>query len=402
MEVWMADIVAALEERGWRVVVALAEGSRFHKPERYIAEYPFEDVIAIDGRSGYRECRVLSVLKILRKMEPDVAMPVGLADALYATALYKRMGGNCRLAVCVHGQSRDIIDDLELCKGYIDLFVSVSRKGCQTIRDRAFNVGERVIHIPTGVPAPTREREVDRTALHVAYVGRLDNREKRIFDLIPLVKQLADTTIVIHVVGDGIDEVALKTSLEQEIKKQRVIFHGKMTRGRLYELIYPKMDALLLFSASEGGPITAWEALAHGVVPVVSDFSGREEEGVLIHRKNALVFPVGDIKAAEQALRMILVRKIENQGGELKPSLPEEYSQDTFSRSWDEKLRECVYDVNRHANGELPSMLSNGRFSQLRLGITMSCKLRKLFSGNYPHKGAGGEWPHAYGYDKIS
>ena len=146
MEVWMADIAAALEKRGWGVTVALAEGLRFHDPERYIAEYPFGNVIGIDGKSGYRECRILNVLNILRKTEPDVAIPVGLADALYATALYKKMGGQCRLVACVHGQNMNIIDDLDLCKGYIDRAVSVSRKGCQTIRDRVPDLGERVIH----------------------------------------------------------------------------------------------------------------------------------------------------------------------------------------------------------------------------------------------------------------
>ncbi len=402
MEVWMADIAAALEKRGWGVTVALAEGLRFHDPERYIAEYPFGNVIGIDGKSGYRECRILNVLNILRKTEPDVAIPVGLADALYATALYKKTGGQCRLVACVHGQNMNIIDDLDLCKGYIDRAVSVSRKGCQTIRDRVPDLGERVIHIPTGVPAPTRERKLDRAAMHVAYVGRLDNGEKRIFDLVPLVKQLKGMKIVIHIVGGGIDEVELRALLDQEAKNERVIFHGKMARSRLYESIYPKIDALLVFSPSEGGPITAWEALAHGVIPVVSDFNGREAEGVLIHRKNALVFPVGDIKAAEQALRMVMMWKTDKPRAEVKPSLPDEYRQDAFSRSWDNRLRECIYDVNRYAEGELPSMLSGGRISQLRLGMALSCRLRKLFGGNFHHKEPGGEWPHAYGHDLDS
>lgn len=400
MEVWMAEVATSLEEHGWHVTVALADGATFHNPSRFIAEHPYADVVTIDGRSGYRECRVMSVLDILRRKKPDVVIPVGLADALYGAALYKSRGGRCRLVACVHGQSEVVIDDLVQCEGYLDRVISVSRKGLQTLKKRLPALAERLVHIPTGVPAPRRESAREKDVAQVVYVGRLDNAEKRIFDLVPLVKRLSDAKIVFHVVGDGADATALNASLDEEARRGRVIFHGKLSRGALYGEIYPKMDALLVFSPSEGGPITAWEALAHGVIPVVSDYCGRAEEGVLIDQKSALVFSVGDVAAAERALREVLAVKMGGGRGVLRPILPDDYRLGTFSRIWNEVLRGCVSDPQRYADGRLPAMVSDGRLARLNLGIAMSCRLRNLFGGKFLHEEAGGEWPHAYGCGK--
>ena len=402
MEVWMADLARSLEKHGWHVTAALASGARFHSPKRYIAEHPHDDVISIDGRSGYRECRVVSVLDVLRRRKPDVVIPVGLADALYATALYKSRGGRCRLVACVHGQSELIIDDLAQCEGYLDRVISVSRKGVQSLKKRLPTLAERLVHIPTGVPSRRHESELRKDAVQVVYVGRLDNAEKRIFDLVPLVKGLSDTNTVFHVVGDGVDAPALNALLDEEARSGRVIFHGKLPRGALYDAIYPKMDALLVFSPSEGGPITAWEALAHGVIPVVSDYCGRAEEGVLTDHASALVFPVGDVAAAERALREVLAAKMDGGRGALRPVLPDDYRWDTFSRSWNEVLRCCIDCPERHADGSLPAMVSDGRLARLNLGITVSSRLRKLIGGEFLHEDAGGEWPHAYGCGKCS
>ena len=56
------------------------------------------------------------------------------------------------------------------------------------------------------------------------------------------------------------------------------------------------MDALVVFSEAEAGPIVAWEAMIHGVVPIVSDFIGRAEENVI----RDVVFPVGDVEGRER------------------------------------------------------------------------------------------------------
>jgi glycosyltransferase involved in cell wall biosynthesis len=303
---------------------------------------------------------------------------------------------------CVHGQSEMVIDDLAQCEGYLDRVISVSRKGVQSVRERLPGLAERLLHIPTGVPARRRESERSKDSLEVVYVGRLDNAEKRVFDLVPLVKRLSDAKIIFHIVGDGADAATLNGSLEEEAESGRVVFHGRLSRGSLYDEIYPKMDALLVLSASEGGPITAWEALAHGLVPVVSDYCGRAEEGVLMDQKSALVFSVGDVAAAERALRQMLAVKLDEGRGALRPLLPDEYRWDTFSRSWNEVLQDCVDGHRRHAHGKLPRMISDGRLARLNFGIAVSCRLRKLFGGRFPHEDAGGEWPHAYGLGKGS
>jgi len=65
--------------------------------------------------------------------------------------------------------------------------------------------------------------------------------------------------------------------------RDRVSLIGAMRRSDLYRTIYPRLDALVLPSAllSEGLPNAPMEAMIHGVVPVVSDFLGLREQGLL-------------------------------------------------------------------------------------------------------------------------
>ena len=371
VEAWMEALTAALVARGHEVHTALARG-RFHDPHRYAARHVVANPIEVDGTDSTREVRIANLLHVFERVRPDVIIPVNLAEALYAASYAKTKGSLSRVALCIHSQGQDRIAQIQSCAPFVDLAVSVSRRVALQLEGILPNVR----HIPTGVPVPlTPPRRRERLE-QIAYVGRLDNTEKRVLDLIPLMHELEGVTL--HIAGSGPEESRLREGL----RGRPVVFHGELSRAALYDSFYPSIDALLVLSPEEAGPIVAWEALANGVVPIVSDFLGREEEGVLRDR----VFPVGDIGAAAALIRKEPPANV---------SLPAAYTLPVFERSWNDALSALPELSSRSGlSGSLPPLVSPGRLASLGLGVESLARVRRLLGHRHLHQEPGSEWPH--------
>ena len=383
VETWLETLSAALAARGWDVVTGLAKG-RFHDPVRYAARHRVIEPVAIDGTSGLREDRILALRRLFERVRPDVILPVNLADALYAAAYWKR----ARVAVCVHGQGEDRLDQVRDCAPFIDLAASVSRR----VASRLCEIIEpdRVRHIPMGADPPVRDTPPRDRLRQIAYVGRLDS-DKRVRDLIPLIRSLHDLDVKFHIVGAGPDEAHLRDALRDD---RRVVFHGDVPHEELYASIYPEIDAILVFSEAETGPIVAWEAMIHGVVPVVSDYAGRSEEDVIRHGETGLVFPVGDIARAAAHIRAA-AGALRDLSQRARAHLPDAYTRAAFEQSWHEALLACLeMPPKRGTARDLPPLVSPGFIARLGFGLETTSRLRRLFGRRYEHGDPGSEWPH--------
>jgi glycosyltransferase involved in cell wall biosynthesis len=94
-----------------------------------------------------------------------------------------------------------------------------------------------------------------------------------------------------RIAGEGARLVSLRKNLQTNSRQQLVSFEGQVPYSRIPELMLSS-DVFLLPSDYEGLPLSLLEAMAHGVVPVVSDLpSGvREvvnaETGILVNPEN--------------------------------------------------------------------------------------------------------------------
>lgn len=389
VEAWLESLSAELAGRGWDIVTGLAKG-RFHDPARYAARHRVIAPVPIDGSSGFREDRILALVRLFEKVKPDIILPVNLADAIAAAAYWKSSGANTRLAICLHGQGDDRIAQAREYEPFLDLAASVSRR----VADRLIPIaGEpaRVHHIPTGVPPPIGQIAPREQLRHIAHVGRLDS-DKRIRDAVPLIRALSSSNITFHFVGGGPDESYLREALAGE----RVVFHGEVARSDLYTSIYPNIDAIVVFSKEESGPIVAWEAMIHGVVPVVSDYVGRREENVIRHSETGLVFPVGEMQQAADTIHSVTAPgSLRDLSVRSRSELPETYTELAFGRSWDGALRATVeLRRRRGAQTDLPSLVSPGFLARLGLGMEATSRLRHLLGRRFVHGDSGSEWPH--------
>jgi glycosyltransferase involved in cell wall biosynthesis len=146
---------------------------------------------------------------------------------------------------------------------------------------------------------------LDHRRRHVVYVGRLDDRIKRISALIRAFSAAAtpDLDVDLVIVGDGLDKRALHAKAETAAPG-RVHFLGWISDPSRLAAIYNAAECLALPSWSEGFPTVVGEAMACGT-PVLASRVGGVSELVVPDRTGWLVEP-GDDDALARRLAFVL------------------------------------------------------------------------------------------------
>jgi glycosyltransferase involved in cell wall biosynthesis len=390
-----------LPAHGFRVVVGLARGERFHLPERYREAFPQLDCVEFDGRSGTRAGRVRGVLQVLKKVRPDVVLIARIFDAYEAVVAHKARGKPVRLAVTIQSYEADYLADLGQFADWVDLCVPAGNLVAAAVRRFSSLPAECIVSIGGGVRPAARHVVPDESQpLRLGYIGRFEEAQKRIFDLVETLAVLVTAGIpfTCQVVGAGPAEDQLRRQIAERQLEEHVVFHGWLSTERLYEDVYPNLDVLLHFAAWEGMPIAPREAMAHGVVPVVSRFVGCVAEGQFVHDENALVFEVGNVPQAVADV----ARLHENRELLRRLSAAARRSQDGIRSergaiaAWAEAFTRALKRPARV--GQRAPRLPwppNGRLERWGLPSQWSEALRHWLGRKNLHTEAGSEWPHA-------
>jgi len=185
---------------------------------------------------------------------------------------------------------------------WLDVVVGVSERICAVAGSLPEAAGLRIEHIPYGVrffrESPLRHATREGP-LRVAYVGRLDEPQKRISRIAEVVRRCGDPRFAFTIVGSGPMEGSFRAELSG---CANVEFAGEVTPMRVQEIL-AEQDVLLLLSDYEGLPLALLEGMGMGCVPVVSDL----ESGIrdLVGSTRGIRVPVGDVDSAEGALRSL-------------------------------------------------------------------------------------------------
>jgi glycosyltransferase involved in cell wall biosynthesis len=397
------SLSAGLPEHDFRVVVGLARGERFHLPDRYRREFPQLDCVEIDGRSGTRAGRVRGVRLALEKVRPDVVLIARLFDAYEAVVAHKALGKPVRLAVTIQVCESEYMADLEPFGDWVDLCVVSGNVVAAAVRRFGRLPEECVVSISGGVrPALRPTVPDDSRPLRLGYVGRLEEAQKRVLDLVDTLAFLVAVGIpfTCQVVGSGPAEGELRRRLVERGLERHVVFHGWLSTERLYEEVYPNLEVLLHFAAWEGMPIAPREAMAHGVVPVVSRFVGCQAEGQFVHGENTLAFDVGNApQAAAEVARLhenrALLRRLSDAARRSQEGIRSERG---AIAAWAEAFTGALKRPARRGP-RVPRLPwpPTGRLERWGLPPHWAEALRRWSGRKSLHADPGGEWPHASG-----
>lgn len=291
----LESLARGLPSRGIEVVFGLGRGARFNDPARFREAYPDIRSVEVDGRSGTSWGRRHALRRAMLEVDPDLVLVARMFDAYPVASELKQHGHRLRLTVTIQSYESNYFADLDRYEEFVDLCVTSGERIAEVVRAIS---SVPAVSIPGGVARPRRLRNPSAGPLRLGYVGRLQQQQKRVLDLFPLCEELDRRRVpyTLDIAGEGPAAAELRALLPQ------ARFHGWLSTEKLYERIYPELDAFAHFAAWEGLTIAPREAMAHGVVPVVSRFAGAED---FVHGQNALTFPVGDVGAAADALELL-------------------------------------------------------------------------------------------------
>lgn len=166
---------------------------------------------------------------------------------------------------------------LQPYSGHFDAVIGVSRRACEVINQTPGLDRLPACYQPYGIPVPETVRRgvpAPDSPLRIIYLGRLHKEQKRVGLFPDILKTLcaSDRPFVWTLAGEGPERQFLETSMQTGNPRQRVLFTGQVAYSQVPDLLR-KQDVFLLASDYEGLPLSLLEAMAHGVVPVVSDLS---------------------------------------------------------------------------------------------------------------------------------
>lgn len=158
--------------------------------------------------------------------------------------------------------------------------------------------GSKFIYLPNGVDL-TVFKSKDRPGKGVVFVGRLE-KQKNLFFLIDAVSKLPSKMRAITFIGSG----SLKTNLKEYASQKKVLLTliSPVDNLRLPKVL-ERFSILSLPSLAEGSPKALLEAMAVGLVPVVTNFSTARE--IVTDDRNGFITSY-DIKAYSRKLEILI------------------------------------------------------------------------------------------------
>ncbi len=228
------------------------------------------DVRVWDYRHYLYEDRMKAALEALAEFRPTAVIANHGGDAM--ELLRHLPQGILRIGM-VHIDSEGVYDGLLAPYAeWLDLLAAVSEQTLATVRTHPRLKAIEAQYVPCGVAMPeTMPQRSGEGALRLLYFGRLGEMQKRVKLFPQILAQLVESGEAVEwtLIGEGPEEEWLKERMSSE-GKVKVIFRGTIPyRDVPAELA--RHDVMLLASAYEGLPLSLLEAMAAGMVPVVSD-----------------------------------------------------------------------------------------------------------------------------------
>jgi glycosyltransferase involved in cell wall biosynthesis len=141
--------------------------------------------------------------------------------------------------------------------------------------------------------------------LRLLYTGRILQAQKRVLDLAILAIELrqAGVNAELTIIGDGPDLDILRHTLAEAAAWSIPVALEPVRAPWDMADVLCRHHALVQVSEFEGASVSLMEALAHGLVPVVT--ATRSGHDLLTAGENAIMAPIGDMRGLAQALAAV-------------------------------------------------------------------------------------------------
>jgi glycosyltransferase involved in cell wall biosynthesis len=265
----------------------------------------------------------------------------------YGTVALLSLSQRCDVRVIGLGHSDQdhYYEVLAYYEPIISKFVAVSEKIYQRLLHLLpcrLNDIRKLSH-PVVIQNESRKRD-NKRPLTITYGGRIQDKHKRILDLVDLSTLLASKGGRYHfkIAGDGPDLARLIGHFENNhYSNVSIEFLGLIDHERMAQL-WSSSDISILFSEFEGLSLSMLESMGRGCVPIVTDVSGSRE--TIEHGQNGFIVPVGDVAAMAQ-----IIADLDAERGRLDKlsdacilSLRNHHGVDTYDQEFIKIMQDCM------------------------------------------------------------
>lgn len=266
-------------------------------------------MVSCPGRSAYQASLkdIISYLPTYNAVLPATIIPNWSADTYATCALLSlTQAQNLRVIGIAHTDEIDYYEWLQYYESIIHVFIAVSSDIGDKLKELLPHRANDIFVRPCPVEVPsqwTQSRDLN-LPLQLVYAGRLEIKQKRVDDLLNLIKHLEEKHIDyrFRIIGEGSQKVWLENQIRDlpqhilpKITLEAAIPHNKMAD------VWRTGDICVLVSEYEGTSVSMLEAMAYGCIPVTTRVSGTAtviQEGI-----NGFTVPIGDVKAMSQIIK---------------------------------------------------------------------------------------------------
>jgi glycosyltransferase involved in cell wall biosynthesis len=250
-----------------------------------------------------------------------------------------------RVIAFAHSDQDHYYELLTYYEPIISKFVGVSETICQRLGGLLPSRSNDICKLMYPVAVLNENRKPNHEKpLTITYGGRIEQRQKRILDLIALADLLASKKGDYHfkIAGDGPQLVQITEHFnKKEYSNVSIEFFGLVAHERMTDL-WASSDVSVLFSDFEGMSIAMLESMGQGCVPIVTDVSGAKEK--IAQGQTGFVVPVGDVASMAQIIADLDANRarVEQISNACISSVRDHHRFDTYDQAFVEIMRECV------------------------------------------------------------
>lgn len=201
-----------------------------------------------------------------------------------------------RLIAVIHNDEEAYYRHYSQAGLLIDKCLVISEKIKKKLLEKDFPK-EKIVYLPWEISCErvfSHNYLSNKEIIRMGYAGRIVKKQKRVDYLIFIAEKLRmkGISFLLEIAGNGIYEEELEREIKRRNLQSAIHLLGKLEHNEINSF-WRKQDLMISCSDWEGHSISQCEAMACGVVPIVTDVSGARDD--IVDGENGFVVEVGDI-----------------------------------------------------------------------------------------------------------
>lgn len=260
-----------------------------------------------------------------------------------------------RVVTIVHSDEACYYDELERIGQNCDAIVCVSTFLKEEVIRRFPELAERVRLIPYGIPIQQSisPRRSTKGPIRLCYCNRLQQYQKRVFDLPLIAKELEMLGVdyELNIAGAGVDAEELTERFAATELKCTIHFHGQLSNESAIDLCR-RSHCFILTSDFEGLPISLLEAMSVGCIPLVYNIESGIDDAIPSEKFGRKI-EHGDTHAFAQAIKELSESPniLEEMALNTAKQASEHFSSERMANDYDELFSKLTASDYRRSTG---------------------------------------------------